>query len=227
MCRTRKGFTLIELLVVIAIIAILAAILFPVFAKAREKAREAACLSNMKQLGLALLMYAQDYDEWFPVPDSSYAGAGHLSWALKLQPYVKNIRIFACPSWPWQGTSPADGDQPCSYQMNVLIVGDEGIPYGYGLPLHSSATIKRPANVVFLCEGSIEGSAWYLVKNSNWVNCYWSTPNHNDGMVVNFCDGHAKHYAVMKSELLPGRPVFYWPYNQLWKDTIFDATWDG
>lgn len=90
----RRGFTLIELLVVIAIIAILAAILFPVFAQAREKARQTQCLSNGKQVGLALLMYAGDYDNHLPVyvwPESYIVGA-------RLQPYIKNQAIFKCPS---------------------------------------------------------------------------------------------------------------------------------
>ena len=113
----RRGFTLIELLVVIAIIAILAAILFPVFARAREKARQTSCLSNMKQLGLGMLMYAQDYDETFTrmghgnqptpvVPGDNYfnynSGSSYLyfyrSWASNIYPYIKNVQIFICPS---------------------------------------------------------------------------------------------------------------------------------
>src|SRR5689334_16181878 len=101
-CRSRQGFTLIELLVVIAIIAILAAILFPVFARAREQARKTTCLSNMKQIGLSLGMYLQDYDEVFPP-------GGLKVWevtkktdrnllAVQLQPYTKNLQIFHCPS---------------------------------------------------------------------------------------------------------------------------------
>lgn len=102
---SRKAFTLIELLVVIAIIAILAAILFPVFAQAREKARQTSCLSNMKQIGLAILMYTQDYDESFPknefIDQNNWGAwpANHYLWssALCTQPYMKNKEIFRCP----------------------------------------------------------------------------------------------------------------------------------
>jgi prepilin-type N-terminal cleavage/methylation domain-containing protein/prepilin-type processing-associated H-X9-DG protein len=105
----RRAFTLIELLVVIAIIAILAAILFPVFAQAREKARQATCLSNMKQIGSASMMYVQDYDETFPnhvwangpgrhsLPDGRIY-QGHVGWALVFYPYIKNQGVFVCPS---------------------------------------------------------------------------------------------------------------------------------
>lgn len=115
--RESRGFTLIELLVVIAIIAILAAILFPVFAQAREKARGATCLSNTKQIGMGIVMYVQDYDE--TTPGWIYPGAGlpnpvsydvRRTWVYKLQPYVKNGgqqtgpegpkgTAFMCPSW--------------------------------------------------------------------------------------------------------------------------------
>lgn len=126
--KTRHGFTLIELLVVIAIIAILAAILFPVFARAREAARKTSCLSNLKQLGLAANMYKQDYDEAYPDsrdtwfdgagvwPGPGYYGAEHIcryahrryandgntlgGIALLYNPYIKNVQIFRCPSDP-------------------------------------------------------------------------------------------------------------------------------
>jgi prepilin-type N-terminal cleavage/methylation domain-containing protein/prepilin-type processing-associated H-X9-DG protein len=99
MFRNKKAFTLIELLVVIAIIAILAAILFPVFAKAREKARQAACLSNMKQIGLAMIMYTEDYDECFPVSFNQGLSTADPDCIMqKIQPYIKNTNVFVCPS---------------------------------------------------------------------------------------------------------------------------------
>ncbi len=115
----RKGFTLIELLVVIAIIAILAAILFPVFARAREQARKTACLSNMKQLGTALLMYTQDYDEMLPMTNydrwvgkSSDWGMDLIVWCDVLMPYVKNYQIFVCPSRPQEAVGRVGGWGP-------------------------------------------------------------------------------------------------------------------
>src|SRR4028118_1248712 len=97
--RARKGFTLIELLVVIAIIAILAAILFPVFARARENARRASCQSNLKQIGLGVMQYTQDYDELMPRPwYGTSATDTDPKWVDVIQPYVKSTQLFTCPS---------------------------------------------------------------------------------------------------------------------------------
>src|SRR5690606_13298398 len=105
---TKRGFTLIELLVVIAIISILAAILFPVFARARENARRASCMSNLKQIGLGIMMYTQDYDETYPrclqidaatpPDDIRWVSGNYWVWQQMIQPYVKNYQIFRCPS---------------------------------------------------------------------------------------------------------------------------------
>ena len=105
----KRGFTLIELLVVIAIIAILAAILFPVFQSVRENARRTACLSNMKQIGTAVTLYSQDYDELI-VPSQNGSGATLVSWPSMIQPFIKNADVFVCPDGSTQ-TQPADPSQ--------------------------------------------------------------------------------------------------------------------
>src|SRR5471030_203059 len=108
-CASRKsGFTLIELLVVIAIIAILAAILFPVFARARENARRASCQSNLKQIGLGILQYTQDYDEKMPVCNN-YVQRQSQGWAGPILPYLKSVQVFHCPS---DSTLPSAGGLP-------------------------------------------------------------------------------------------------------------------
>jgi len=124
---TRKGFTLIELLVVIAIIAILAAILFPVFAKAREKARQSSCANNMKQLALASAMYVQDFDEKFPAGNSNQnpailgAGVSNLDgWAAQIFPDVKSTGVYGCPD---DATSPTAPAVKISYAMNANCTG--------------------------------------------------------------------------------------------------------
>jgi prepilin-type N-terminal cleavage/methylation domain-containing protein/prepilin-type processing-associated H-X9-DG protein len=95
----KRGFTLIELLVVVAVMAIIAALLFPTFAQARDKARQAACLSNMKQLAMGVMMYTQDYEETLPKGSLGFDPTGaHFPWPLTVAPYVKNTAIFRCPS---------------------------------------------------------------------------------------------------------------------------------
>ncbi|HEY3332791.1 MAG TPA: DUF1559 domain-containing protein [Capsulimonadaceae bacterium] len=123
--RSKKGFTLIELLVVIAIIAILAAILFPVFAKAREKARQATCQSNLKQMGIGFVQYVQDYDEKFPTDGfllGSNTNAATSSWAAQIYPYEKSTGVFKCPNDT--GVASTTGPAyPVSYGMNWNLDG--------------------------------------------------------------------------------------------------------
>lgn len=122
----RRGFALIELLVVIAIVAILAAILLPVFARARENARRSQCMNNNKQMGTAVMQYVQDYDERYPFR----GGAPDPSWKQLIQPYIKSANVFACPSNPAAGqypqNDPAVGFYPAiprSYACNDRIMG--------------------------------------------------------------------------------------------------------
>lgn len=123
-----RAFTLIELLVVIAIIAILAAILFPVFAQARAKARQAACLSNMKQIGTAVTMYAQDYDEAVVPSQNGTAGVSLVSWPTLIYPYVKNADVFVCGAADENAkAAPADQVAPSNrlYKgITTVIPGD-------------------------------------------------------------------------------------------------------
>ena len=132
----KSGFTLIELLVVIAIIAILAAILFPVFAKAREKARQASCQSNLKQIGLALMQYAGDYDDCYPVGYTWCNNANpqtNIQYFVQLQPYCKNWQLFACPSC--RANNCANGSIPHHAVNDMINAGYApstfSLSYGY------------------------------------------------------------------------------------------------
>jgi len=133
--RQTSGFTLIELLVVIAIIAILAAILFPVFAKVREKARQSSCASNMKQMTLAILQYQQDYDEMFPMGETQYAN-GWYGWPTEIAPYIKSTTVLTCPDDPNAGTDLSEGWFDAGLQISYAVNGEESIPNWSPLEAH-------------------------------------------------------------------------------------------
>lgn len=211
----RKGFTLIELLVVIAIIAILAAILFPVFAKAREKARQSSCLSNMKQFGIGILSYAQDYDERLV----SYYQYNPYNinlrwWGDMIQPYVKNYQLLSCPSGSWTyNYARMAGDPPvlvCSYAVPAIShdANHTVIPTLWQLGL---AGIQAPAETIIVAESV--GSEIYTGGTLDYhlVDIIGFSPTlgrvarrHNDGFNVTFLDGHAKWYRETKPGMWTG-----------------------
>jgi prepilin-type N-terminal cleavage/methylation domain-containing protein/prepilin-type processing-associated H-X9-DG protein len=221
----RRGFTLIELLVVIAIIAILAAILFPVFAKAREKARQTSCLSNEKQLMLAVIQYVQDYDEHFPFAYNFPTGM-NMPWYQMIYPYMKNIQILQCPSGPtnvanWLSPNPdASGISwtTGSYLCNNNLCGNSGNS-------QNIAGVPEPARVIMLCDGGVIGQAgapYYndaTIRTTDWLmtdppgggsnDGNWSAPSdkHNGMENCAFVDGHAKSMTT-QSWWYPGS-VYY------------------
>ncbi len=204
----RRGFTLIELLVVIAIIAILAAILFPVFARAREKARQTSCLSNLKQLGLGVLMYAQDYDEIL-TPGYVYEiyPAGNtdwlVSWMQLCQPYVKNAQLCVCPSWS-DTSHYTDGRNAAGGLQKAILLPTESYTtkWGGGAAGCNLATITRPSETIYgfeeKCLATIGGlSDGYYVGVASTVvaanlNARPDLQPHNGGMNAFFVDGHGK-----------------------------------
>jgi prepilin-type N-terminal cleavage/methylation domain-containing protein/prepilin-type processing-associated H-X9-DG protein len=199
----RKGFTLIELLVVIAIIAILAAILFPVFAKAREKARQTMCLNNLKQIGTGMMMYSQDWDGHYlnaiTVPNPVFPQFVYCDWFTALQPYVKNTTVFRCPSFN---------------AMDNIGIPTDYLVNGYCSHAESETQISQPANQIAFAERQ---SGWY---DCDYHPCYFSSEDtmdpapwnltvqqynagvpgspaiasdrHNGGANYAFVDGHVK-----------------------------------
>ena len=215
-----SGFTLIELLVVIAIIAILAAILFPVFARARENARKSSCLNNLKQIGTAAMMYVQDYDETlftaalYYVPSTSY-----YTWPYMISPYIKNTNCFTCPSastMKWTGN------------INVT----QGIGYGFNPQLSVTggvalSRITYPSQLCLIADAgrlnTSPNNTYYLTDwdQSQADNAVPPEPRHSDGANFTYCDGHVKwlpktKYGAFGSDTTDV-PVDTMPDPSLWK----------
>lgn len=234
--RRQKGFTLIELLVVIAIIAILAAILFPVFARAREKARQAACSANLKQVGLGILMYASDYDQYFPPNWTNQCRAPGWDWMEITQPYVKNWGLFVCPSATFTPNGP-DGMylQSCAVGYGRTSQGRRG---GYGLNCgrvdpafpdqrdwgpggnsiwrpKKDVLIAKPAEVILVTEIWDPAVGCCMLCGTGHAgfrapwNANYVSDRHNEGCNNCFTDGHVKW---MKKVAFtgPGGDPGYW-----------------
>jgi prepilin-type N-terminal cleavage/methylation domain-containing protein/prepilin-type processing-associated H-X9-DG protein len=207
-----KGFTLIELLVVIAIIAILAAILFPVFAQAREAARKTNCISNMKQLGTGIMMYAQDYDEMIVPNHAPYQAVictttRWMEWWYLIQPYVKNWGVFVCPSARTGASGIGVQDPGCGPNLRITYAkrgcGDNILPGEGSSQLWSGALadIQEPADTIAIGEwaGNVQGQTnmnghrlcphWH--QGSTYIG-YVHPFLHQDGSNYVFHDGHAK-----------------------------------
>lgn len=242
----KKGFTLIELLVVIAIIAILAAILFPVFAQAREKARQTQCLSNMKQIALAINMYSGDWDQTLPAAQSWLAGwieqyPGHntipneaeinsnkaYGYRGQLEPYVKNSRLFGCPSdtnaWGTVDVNYVVGKRWTSYHYRMYI-GTATCTIGGSAT--TEGDISKPAQVYILHELI----PMHDKRKKAGVNSdpYWGWDSSAKWNLA-FVDGHAKMYpskAAMRYDDSTGNVDYHWPrvvvnadqFNATWKD---------
>lgn len=212
--RHRQAFTLIELLIVVSIISILAAVLFPVFARARESARKTSCLSNLKQLGTAWLMYAQDYDEKTAIAVYYHGTDEEVAWDFTLDysdvdwsdpdptpksspgvldPYSKSGQIHTCPSFYGE----AWGRPHTGYAYNISYIGGEG-PYGGGPLLHESAilaAINDPAGTVLFTEGGYGNPVNahnYLRAPSKGSSAGKVHFRHNGAANVAYADGHVK-----------------------------------
>lgn len=240
--RNGKGFTLIELLVVIAIIAILAAILFPIFASARARARDISCLSNLRQIGIAFRNYNSDWgDRFMPA-----AGKIMIPFPVLLKNYAKSEKIFLCPSgpknkfssynkdpnygadpnavdsgwiWDYDGSIPEQKMPRSNYGLNILLGGgnpDAASPDTWLPASPTESQVNRPSKVIYIMD-----SRWVdLCGCGTWApgRIGMARSRHNEGANVVFCDGHAKSVPVkyLQSdwpEPKNPRPAIRWDYR--------------
>ena len=197
-----RAFTLIELLVVIAIIAILAAILFPVFAKAREKARQSSCASNLKQIGVATLQYAQDYDETYML--GWYTGG--YSPRTVVDPYIKNTQVFNCPSATFTGTYGWHAALMNGRAMASVVNVAGTVMWGDAFTVTAASAGGAPLS--WVSNGSADWEMRFPyspttlppsapVADGSWATNYRRPcPRHNEGGNFTYIDGHAKWMKV-------------------------------
>ncbi len=219
--RRKTGFTLIELLAVIAIIAILAAILFPVFARARENARRASCQSNMKQIGLGIMQYTQDYDEMYPLNGANIfnVGGGEAynrdvnSWRSLIFPYVKSEQLFTCPSNPDNATSTRDGGWPAAPSFRKSYNAVLGTVLSSNNSPVSLASVQNPATTLAVVE-VFNGGAGEDASTMAHINPDY-TQHHDDHFaghlstsVYLFSDGHVK--SMRPTQTYNGTTSSYW-----------------
>jgi prepilin-type N-terminal cleavage/methylation domain-containing protein/prepilin-type processing-associated H-X9-DG protein len=234
-----RGFTLIELLVVIAIIAILAAILFPVFAQAREKARQASCMNNLKQLATGMLMYSDDNDNLFPPVVGRQPGERliwPMSWMAHLQPYVKNTAVFIDLSsghsdqdWHNSGDLLANYSFPPSQRATgheaAIVTAEpfgtamwEGIGGFYGpptgnfleeVPSHGQSEVARPAETILICDHS--AFDWGMI----WKKLYYPSPRHIREPDLKLPDGRTAPEGLINAAFVDGhvKPL---KHEQFW-----------
>jgi prepilin-type N-terminal cleavage/methylation domain-containing protein/prepilin-type processing-associated H-X9-DG protein len=198
-----SGFTLIELLVVIAIIAILASILFPVFAQAREKARQTMCASNLRQLGIAMLMYAQDYDETLPLAAYAVSSTDFRLWHDLIDPYLRDKRVWHCPSSLVPIQDATTGSITTHFGYNERYLTNIALDFSnanghHAVPL---AAVQTPAETVLLADAQAsklgnwcgEDGKHLLPPSAPSVDC-WGRPAslHSGGTNLFWLDGHVK-----------------------------------
>ncbi len=215
----KSGFTLIELLVVIAIIAILAAILFPVFGRARENARRSSCQSNLKQIGLGIVQYAQDYDEQMVQVGQACSTD---TWGERVQPYLKSKQVFKCPSQPstnFVGCSPASARLFTDYIANGTRSNVGGnTAFSYDRPMDSAqwsspfvakttslASIQTPSQSIMVMEYDSSIPAYgnpgngANVQSVSYANGMWGPQNHLGLTNYLYADGHVKAQRPMQT----------------------------